>query len=362
MLLQNLYSNQPHLIKLCFIAFLTTIFFNYIIIKIWSLINTSHFSKDTNFHNIQQIHLGNIPRLGGLAIVLSLVFITIITNKYIDDHILKNILIFGIPFFLITFIEDLYQNISPILRLILLFFCSFIFLHYSLDSLPQIQIILISDFINIPIVSAIFFTIGLTAYMNGVNFLDGTNGLAGFTILSSLASLLFVALIFKDYENAVLIIIFIFVLSGFMFFNYPNGSIFLGDLGAYFLGWFTGIMTINIMGNNQEIPNWCALIILSYPIIEVSFSFIRKSVNLNNPFYPDKKHLHLKLFFFLKNKHKIKPISAANALVAPLLAIQWMTPIVLIPWIYSNGILIFLAILLQIIIYLIFYFSVNPEA
>ena len=126
MLLQNLYSNQPHLIKLCFIAFLTTIFFNYIIIKIWSLINTSHFSKDTNFHNIQQIHLGNIPRLGGLAIVLSLVFITIITNKYIDDHILKNILIFGIPFFLITFIEDLYQNISPIIRLILLFFCSFI--------------------------------------------------------------------------------------------------------------------------------------------------------------------------------------------------------------------------------------------
>ena len=341
MLLQSLYLNQPHLIKLCLLAFILSLLFNYLIIKIWNFINKNNFKKIVNFNNIQKIHNGNIPRLGGLAIVFTLFFTILISNKFSDNQILINILLFGIPFFLITLIEDLYQNISPLLRLALLFLCSFIFLHFSLPSLPQIQIILISDFINIPIVSAIFFTIGLTAYMNGVNFLDGTNGLAGFTILSSLASLLFVTLIFDDYDNAIIIIIFIFILFGFMFFNYPNGNIFLGDLGAYFLGWFTGIMTISIMSKNQDIPNWCALIILSYPIIEVTFSFLRKSLNFKNPFYPDKKHLHLKLFFFLKNKHKIKPISAANALVAPLLAIQWMTPIVLIPWIYSSGILIF---------------------
>ena len=361
--IHNLFIVNPHLILLCTIVFLIALTLNYMSIKLWgrNKNNVTETYKNKN-SNIQKIHEGSIPRLGGINIFLVFLCCIFLFNFFnLDTSLIVKITLCSLPFIIITLIEDLYQNISPILRLVFLLLCSFMFLYFFLEKLPNIEIFYIDKFINIPIYSAIFFTIGLTAFMNGVNFLDGTNGLAGFTIVSCLLSLLFVAIIFNDFHNASIIIIFFVLIFAFIFFNYPNGKIFLGDVGAYFLGWFTGIMTITIMAKNPNIPNWCALIILSYPLVEVIFSFLRKIIVKKNPFYPDNKHLHLKLYFFLKDKHKIRPISAANSLVTPFLAVQWISPIILIPWIYNSNFLILIAIIFQIIIYLIFYFSIKVE-
>ena len=211
---------------------------------------------------------------------------------------------------------------------------------------------------NTKIVSIIFFSICLTGYMNGVNFIDGTNGLATLAILTSLFCLLFLSLTTQDLEIAELILYLIVILISFLIFNYPFGKIFLGDTGAYFLAFITGTLTIVFMVRNPDIPNWSAVSILSYPTIEVIFSFFRKIYNKKNPFYPDRKHLHLKLFFVLKKR--INNETIANSLVAPFLALIWLMPIVVLPWIYMSKFLIILAILCQILIYYLFY-SFIPE-
>ena len=230
---------------------------------------------------------------------------------------------------------------------------------YGIENLPMIDIPLLNKFLNLPFINIIFYTICLTAFINGVNFIDGTNGLAGFSLLASILSLLFLALVFNDSEVAIMIIYIIAMLLSFLLFNFPFGKIFFGDLGAYFLGWTIGSLTIFFMSRNPEALNWCALIILSYPTTEVIFSFFRKIITGSNPTNPDRNHLHLKLFFTLNKKIENK--IAANSLVAPFLALIWLTPLVLIPWIYSNKILIILSIILQIFIYFSFYIIIPKE-
>ena len=204
-----------------------------------------------------------------------------------------------------------------------------------------------------------FFTISLTGYINGVNFIDGTNGLAGFSLLSILLCLLFLCITYQDIENAKIVICLIACLVGFLILNFPFGKIFFGDLGSYFFGWSSGIMTIYIMTKNPEIPNWCAVSILSYPVIEVIFSFFRKIIQKNNPFHPDKKHLHLKLYFVLHSKIR-NPITA-NSFVAPLISLLWLLPLVAIPWIHESKTLILISIFFQIIIYSLFYYFIPAE-
>ena len=72
-----------------------------------------------------------------------------------------------------------------------------------------------------------------------------------------------------------------------------------------------------------------------------------------SPFYPDNKHLHLKLYFTLNAR--IKNPVIANAFVAPFLSLIWLMPLVLLPWIYTNKFLIIIAVSIQIFVYLSFY-------
>ena len=305
-------------------------------------------------NNIQNIHKDYTSRLGGLIILISSIFLSsylyFIKN---ENSYLLNIIFFSIPFVLIILIEDFYQNISPFIRFILLTISAFLFCLYGINQLPIIEIPLLGDLINIPIISIIFYTLCITAYINGVNFIDGTNGLASLTIFTSLLCLLFLTITLGDFVNSKIIIYMIAILIAFIFMNYPFGKIFLGDLGAYFIGWITAIMTIKIMIDNPEIPNWSAVTILSYPIIEVIFSFFRKIQSGKNPFYPDREHLHLKLFFTLEAK--IKNNLYANSLVAPFLSLIWLMPLVIIPWIYSSKFLVLISVVLQVFIYYFFY-------
>ena len=340
----------------CFSILIFTLFFLLIFIKFKI---KKDVLKNLPQNNIQNIHEGYTSRLGGAILLISLTTINIYLFFKEGSSFFLNMLLFGFPFFIIVLIEDFFQNISPFIRFVILLLSSLFFCIYGIEELPMIEIPIIDIFINLPIISLIFFALCITAYINGVNFVDGTNGLASLTILSSQLCLLFLSLTLSDFDNAKIIVYSIAILTAFILVNYPFGKIFLGDLGAYLIGWITAIMTIKIIVDNPEIPNWSAVTILSYPIIEVVFSFFRKIINKKNPFYPDREHLHLKLFFTLENK--IQNSLYANSLVAPFLALIWLTPLVIIPWVYESKFLVIMSVCIQIIIYYFFYILIPKK-
>jgi UDP-N-acetylmuramyl pentapeptide phosphotransferase/UDP-N-acetylglucosamine-1-phosphate transferase len=79
---------------------------------------------------------------------------------------------------------------------------------------------------------------------------------------------------------------------GFFLLNYPFGKLFLGDGGAYFLGFWVAEMAV-LLVQRPDVGAWQVLAICCYPVIEVMFSiYRRKFIKKVSPGAPDALHLH----------------------------------------------------------------------
>ncbi|HEU0199002.1 MAG TPA: glycosyl transferase, partial [Burkholderiaceae bacterium] len=86
-------------------------------------------------------------------------------------------------------------------------------------------------------------------------------------------------------------------IAGFLVWNYPFGRIFLGDGGAYFLGFMLGALAILLVVRNPVVSAWFPLLLLAYPLVEVAFSIYRRMVMRGrHPGLPDAVHLHQLLY------------------------------------------------------------------
>src|SRR5258707_10042434 len=62
----------------------------------------------------------------------------------------------------------------------------------------------------------------------------------------------------------------------FMAWNYPKGKIFLGDGGAYLLGFWLAELAVLLVARNPDVSPWFPLLLLVYPIFETLFSIYRR--------------------------------------------------------------------------------------
>jgi len=197
----------------------------------------------------------------------------------------------------------------------------------------------------------------MTTVANGMNLIDGVNGLCSAVAISILSALLFLS--YKTSDVVMLSAIFnvTLILVPYMIMNYPYGKIFLGDLGAYSLGLILSMLTIIVFGRHPEISPWGAVLILIYPATEVVFSLLRRMMKGIPIYQADTAHLHLKIFYFFSQQPAYKKI--ANALVTPVLGILWTFPLLAISWFYHKPPFILIAIILFITLYCIFYAIFN---
>ena len=303
---------------------------------------------------IQRIHLNETPRLGGFIFILSLISFVAFSNANESVQLLKIILLSLVPIIFVGIKEDLFHNVEPPIRILTLLFVGWLFRAQFTGPLPVLaDIPLIGKLLLLQGGISIFYILSMTAVANGMNLIDGVNGLCGAVALSILSALLFLSYKTADIMMLSLIFSMILFLIPFMLMNYPYGRIFLGDLGAYSLGLIVSMLTIILFGRHPEISPWGAVLILIYPVIEVVFSLMRRIVKGVSIYHPDTAHLHLKLFYFFRPQPHYKKI--ANALVTPVLSILWLFSLLTIPWVYQKPLFIWIAIILFIALYFIFY-------
>jgi UDP-GlcNAc:undecaprenyl-phosphate GlcNAc-1-phosphate transferase len=306
------------------------------------------------YQAIQRIHLNETPRLGGLIFILSLASFVAFSNANQSIQLLKIILICLIPIILIGLKEDLLHNVEPAIRLLALLFVGWLFRVQFTGPLPILtDIPFIGKLLLLQGGISIFYILSMVAVANGMNLIDGVNGLCGAVALTILGALLFLS--YKTADITMLSIIFslILLIIPFMLLNYPYGRIFLGDLGAYSLGLIVSMLTIILFGRHPEISPWGAVLILIYPATEVVFSLLRRLVKGTSIYHADTAHLHLKLFHFFRPQPQYKKI--ANALVTPVLSLLWLFPLVLITWVYHKPIFIWIALIIFILLYSFIY-------
>ena len=312
------------------------------------------------YQAVQRIHLNETPRLGGLIFILSLASFVAFSNTNESIQSLKIILICLIPIIVIGIKEDLFHNVEPAIRLLALLFVGWLFRAQFTGPLPVLtDIPFIGKLLLLQGGISIFYILSMAAVANGMNLIDGVNGLCGAVALSILSALLFLS--YKTSDVVMLSTIFsvILILMPFLIFNYPYGKIFLGDLGAYSLGLIISMLTIILFGRHPEISPWGAVLILIYTVTEVVFSLLRRMLKGVSIYHADTAHLHLKLFHFFTPQPQYKKL--ANALVTPTLSGLWLFPLLAITWVYQKPLFIWIAVILFIMLYSLLY-ALIPKA
>jgi UDP-N-acetylmuramyl pentapeptide phosphotransferase/UDP-N-acetylglucosamine-1-phosphate transferase len=306
---------------------------------------------------IQRIHLNETPRLGGLIFVLSL--LGFVTQSHLGEGvgILKIILVALTPCVLVALKEDLFHDVDPTIRLLSLLFVGWLFRASYLGPLPNMtEVPFVAKFFLLQGGVSLFYILSMVAVANGMNLIDGVNGLCGAVALSILSALLFLS--YKTGDTVMLSTLFsvILLIIPFMLFNFPFGKIFLGDLGAYSLGLTLSMLIIILFGRHPEISPYVAVLILIYPVTELVFTILRRVLRSTSIYRPDTLHLHLKLFYFLRPQPAYKKI--ANALVMPILGILWVFPLLAVTWTYQKPLFTIFAIALFLVFYVALYLLV----
>jgi UDP-GlcNAc:undecaprenyl-phosphate GlcNAc-1-phosphate transferase len=217
---------------------------------------------------IDRWHKKPTAMLGGAAIWLSVVITAVVFSlrtTYVTEILLASTFLF-----LVGLIDDLI-HIKPYQKLIGQILGSAFVVYYGL-SLPWTGSLLLN------MALAIFWLIGIT---NAINLLDNMDGLAsGIAIIAAG----FLALSFVNsgqYAEALLLLIFAGALLGFLVFNSNPASIFMGDCGSMFVGFFLASSAlINVSGGRSRslLPVLAVpILVLFIPIFDTTFvTVIRK--------------------------------------------------------------------------------------
>ena len=325
-----------------FISFFSLVF-------LWSTI--FKYLRLKKYNNVQRIHSDEVPRIGGILIYIF--FWIVYLSDFFDDYFLFCILISSLPVVLISLKEDLFHNTTPKNRLVLMMVSCLLFFHLTPTHFPVIEFPILGDFISLYPVNVIFFTFSIIVLMNGMNLIDGANGLMGLSALFQLSTISLLAYNINDIVSFNYAILFLSPLIIFLLFNFPLGKVFIGDLGAYLYGFINGILVIYFFGINGYLLSWLAILILFYPCMELLFSMIRKVNENKNPFDADNNHIHTLIYRKLLNYVNKKII--ANNLSTIFLFIFWVLPFSIVILIQNSLYLILATIFFQTFLYLFIY-------
>ena len=262
-----------------------------ILITLLSLINFFLVKSKKFIHiNVKNEHkkfgLNKIPLSGGLFFVISFFFISLLNNfTYL------NFVLYGSVFLILGFFSDRNLKISAQQRLAIMLILSFLIIINAQLFIDKVDIVFLDKFLKINILSIIFFAVCLVILINGVNFIDGTNGNAIGYFIICFISLIYQLGFFENTQNELKTLkIMLCPMIAFFLLNLFNKN-YLGDNGSYLMASVTGILCINCF-IYYNISSFYFINLLLYPVFEVLVSFIRKIQSNKSPYSPDNLHLH----------------------------------------------------------------------
>jgi UDP-N-acetylmuramyl pentapeptide phosphotransferase/UDP-N-acetylglucosamine-1-phosphate transferase len=281
-------------------------------------------SGDLDFNGPQKFHKHVVPRIGGLAIGIALFLATTLHYKgYLGNKEEIFLLISALPAFGIGIAEDISKKVSVRIRLLFTAAGSLIFILLLNSPITHLDIRYIDLVFSIPIISICFTMFAITGLANAYNIIDGFNGLTSMVGMITLVALGYVGLQLNDSLIIFLSLIMIGAILGFFIWNYPRGLIFLGDGGAYLIGFWVATSSTLIVNRHPEISPWFAVVVNAYPILETLFTiYRRKFYQGKSPGHPDGIHFHSLIFRRILNPLPINnefEYFSANAKTSPYL-------------------------------------------
>jgi UDP-GlcNAc:undecaprenyl-phosphate GlcNAc-1-phosphate transferase len=135
--------------------------------------------------------------------------------------------------------------------------------------------------------------VGLVAMMNVVNFSDGVDGLAAGVCVIIAAAMAVIAFDLSRPQPGVLAALTAGAALGFLIYNFPPASSFMGDCGANLLGLLMGVITVEAAVKTAAVVSFVLpLILLAVPFLDTTF-VVLKRLKYRQPIYrSDSEHFH----------------------------------------------------------------------
>jgi UDP-N-acetylmuramyl pentapeptide phosphotransferase/UDP-N-acetylglucosamine-1-phosphate transferase len=281
---------------------------------------------DSDLDGVQKVHAHAVPRVGGLGIAVAIAVTSLWTYWRVPAMGMPLLLLLasGLIAFYGGIVEDFTQRVSPLRRLLLTLAAAglgYFLLGARIERLDWLG--------SAWTLSALWICLPLTMFAvagvaNAINIIDGFNGLASVVTICMLLSLAYVALQVNDMFILVAALMVAGATAGFLIWNYPVGLIFLGDGGAYLIGFMLGELAVLLVMRNPQVSTWYAALLLIYPVFETLFSVYRRLfIRGKSPGMPDGIHLHSLIFrrvaVWAVGPKDARALMRRNALTSPYL-------------------------------------------
>jgi UDP-N-acetylmuramyl pentapeptide phosphotransferase/UDP-N-acetylglucosamine-1-phosphate transferase len=315
----------------CFVvALLATLFI------MRSSMRHGHRSADHDLSGPQKFHARPVPRVGGLGVMVAIVAgvgLAQLTGSPIAP-LLWLLIACSFPAFVAGITEDLTKNVSPRRRLLATAISAGLAV-WLLDAVvTRTNIPLVDPLIRwAPLAVALTIFI-VTGVANAINIIDGFNGLASMCVLMMILALGYVAFQANDELVFTASLITAGAVLGFFIWNFPAGLIFLGDGGAYLLGFLLAELSILLLHRNPSVSPIFPLLLCAYPIFETIFTIYRRKVVRGVATgLPDGIHLHTLIHrrlirWTLADNHERRRLTRRNSMTSPYLWLLCLSSVI----------------------------------
>ena len=260
---------------------------------------------------VQKVHTRPAPRIGGLALAFGAAIPLAMTSfglastpspgnaaspfaqAQVSSHLLLEVLLIGgLPAFVFGLVEDVTRRVGVRERLLATMASAL--LAWGLTGLlvQRLDLGFVDALMGYSALSLAFTAFAVAGVANAVNIIDGSHGLASGVGILGLMVLGLIAWSVGDESVAFAAFALVGATAGFFLLNYPWGRLFLGDGGAYLLGFWMAWISVMIVARNPDVSPWACLLVLAYPVTEVLYSVNRRLRAKLHPGQPDRGHLH----------------------------------------------------------------------
>lgn len=283
-------------------------------------------SADHDFSGPQKFHARPVPRVGGIGIFVGFMAGALLwAYKSVDvREPTLALLVCALPAFAAGLLEDFTKRVSPARRMLALVMAAslgtwLLNARISYTTIPGIDAIAATS-----LGAALLAVFVVAGVANSINIIDGFNGLASMCSVIMLTGVAAVAFTVGDPWIAICALLAVAATLGFFVWNYPMGLVFLGDGGAYFLGFVLAELSILLIARNPEVSPLFPLLLCGYPVVETVFSMYRRKVVRGRPMgMPDGVHLHSLIYRRLMRwaigSRDASVLTRRNSLTAPYL-------------------------------------------
>lgn len=247
---------------------------------------------------VRKLHSRVVPLWGGVAVYVSLLFgLGIIRYSGLADGTgfseLATVLACAAGFVcLLGCVDDSWDlNARFKLALQIVSVLPIVAAGYSIDRVVIFGIPLELGWLGVPLT-----VLWLVGCINALNLLDGMDGLAATVGLSTAAMMAVIATTMGHHHVAIIAMALAGALAGFLVYNLPPASIFLGDSGSMVIGLWVGILGIQgSLKTTATLSLTVPAVVLSIPMLDTALAIVRRRLTGKAIDAPDRGHIHHRL-------------------------------------------------------------------